>query len=183
MQCPINNNSTEEPKTGSKIQTILFHSRGLWQNRPINSLHGNYGREEERSGLLHCLEWLNQVEFPPAAWKHNPDKDSHHSSLLESNSAGWHFCGNGFCTRQSVDFFRVNPSEHRAFLYHTGGYVATSEPHFPNDCKVSHSTLCNSGSTLLVRKCCYFFYCSSMLLMFVLRQELLPQSVGRLKQV
>lgn len=59
--------------------------------------------------------------------------------------------------------------------------MAIPEHHFPDDCKVSHSSLCNSGSTLLVRKC--FFYCSSMLLMFVLRQELLSWSVGNLKQV
>lgn len=123
------------------------------------------------------------MELSPAPGRHNPDKDSHHSSLLRVSQLGDASEVMDFVRENLYVFFGVNPSEHWAFLNHTGRDVATPEPYFPDDCKVSHSTLCNSGSTVLVRKCCYFFCCSSTLLILVLRQELLPQSVASLKQV
>ena len=112
-----------------------------------------------------------RTHFTPACWRVSPLDDTSEAMALHQ--------------RKSAGHPSPNPAEHWGFLNHPRREVATLQPHFPDDYKASHGTLCNSGSTLLVRKRCYFSCClSSMLLMFVLSQEESPpQFVGSLKKV
>lgn len=143
----------------------------LWQRGRKISVIMQLGvvKQQWSSHLLLAGTTQMRTHLTPAWWRVSPLDDTSEVTTLHQ--------------RRSADHPLQNPAEHWAFLNLLRREVPTPQSHFPDDYKASHGTLCNSGSTTLVRKCCWFSCClSNMLPLFVLSQESPPQFVGSLKK-